>query len=202
MRGRILAASLTVSLFAAWAPVLAQSDDDKLRDQLRQTVLQLRQLQDTQATLQAQKTAAEQERDALRAELAAAQAELQKAKHGSSETAALQQSLARMKDAYSQAAGGAQAAQADRDKAREAAEATGAQLEQCKARNAELVKIGNEILTRYHDVDFVDVLGLREPFTGLSEVDHQNAVQDYADKIEDQRFDPNTKQPQQAKPNR
>ena len=54
----------------------ADSEADRLRDQLRQTVLQLRELQDNQAASSAQQSDAAQQRDALKKELAAAKAKL------------------------------------------------------------------------------------------------------------------------------
>ena len=81
----------------------AQSSDDALRERLRQVTLQLRQVQDDQATLQAQKAAAEHERDDVKKQLAAAQAELAHTKHEGTRVAAVQQDLARTLDALAQA---------------------------------------------------------------------------------------------------
>jgi hypothetical protein len=65
-------ALIAVGLLALAAPARAQSLDDKLRAQLRAALQQLSDLQNSQAGLQAQKAAAEQERDAAKAKLAAA----------------------------------------------------------------------------------------------------------------------------------
>ena len=63
MRARFaFAALLTLA-----SPAVATPLEDRLREQLRATVTQLRDVQASQATLQAAKDAAEKERDALKA---------------------------------------------------------------------------------------------------------------------------------------
>ncbi|MEI9930390.1 MAG: hypothetical protein WDM89_07500 [Rhizomicrobium sp.] len=52
-----------------------------LRDKLRTLTLQLHQAQDDQAAILAQKVAAEGERDSLKKQLAAAQAEIARVRH-------------------------------------------------------------------------------------------------------------------------
>ena len=60
-------------------------------------------------------------------------------------------------------------------------------LEDRERKNAELFKLGNEILTRYEKFGLGDALAAREPFTGLARVKLENLVQDYQDKIADQK---------------
>ena len=60
----------------------------------------------------------------------------------------------------------------------------------CEAKNAQLVKIGNEIVTQYEAMNPLEKLLDHEPVLGLKRVEHQNAVQDYRDKILDQRVKP------------
>ncbi|MBN3821122.1 hypothetical protein G3N57_33375, partial [Paraburkholderia sp. Se-20369] len=59
----LLATGLAGVLLLAAGGAGAQGIEDKLRGQLRSTVQELRQLQNGQAQLQADKTAAEQQRD-------------------------------------------------------------------------------------------------------------------------------------------
>src|ERR1700744_6290258 len=94
----------------------AQSSDEALRERLRQVTLQLRQVQDDQATLQAQKASAEHERDDVKKQLAAVQAELAHTKHDGTRVAAVQQDLAKTKDALAQATSSAQQSDTERQK--------------------------------------------------------------------------------------
>ena len=59
-----------------------------------------------------------------------------------------------------------------------------------RTRNAELYKVGSEILARYEKFGVGEALTAREPFTGNTKVKLQNIVQDYNDKLLDQTAKP------------
>ncbi len=59
-----------------------------------------------------------------------------------------------------------------------------------KGRNTELYRLAMEILTRYEQYGLGKALSAREPFTGNAKVKLQNIVQDYNDKILDQTAKP------------
>jgi chromosome segregation ATPase len=176
----------------------AQSSDDALRERLRQVTLQLRQVQDDQATLQAQKVAAEHERDEARKQLAAAQAELAHTKHEGNRVAAVQEDLARTRDALAQATTTAQQSASDRDKLQANAATTRTLLTACEAKNAELLKVGHEILDAYSRFDFGDALGANEPFLQLRRVELENQAQDFEDRVDNGRYDPRSIRPAPA----
>lgn len=52
-----------------------------------------------------------------------------------------------------------------------------------RERNAELYATAREILDRYGDLDFRDVMSRREPFVQASRVRLENLVQDYEDRL-------------------
>ena len=56
-----------------------------------------------------------------------------------------------------------------------------------EAKNYELFKLANEILTRYEKFGLGEALTAREPFTGLTRVKLENLVQDYQDTLSQQR---------------
>jgi hypothetical protein len=185
------ALGLLCTVFAA--PVGAQSLEDRLRDQLRSTLNELHQEQDQQAALQAAKTAAEQERDALKAQLAAAKAQLTHLAHAGQSAAssrALEVEVAKYKDAYTQAAGNAQQAQADHDKLQSGLGDAQKQLGVCEDKNAALLKLGNEILSAYESFDVGDAVGANEPFIGIKRVELENIAQGFGDHLNDGKFDP------------
>jgi len=181
-------------------PAAAQSMEDKLREELRATVTQLRQLQDDQAALQAQKVATEQERDALKAQLAAATAQLAHMPRSSGISPALGAELAKYKDAYTQAVGNAQQAQNSRDKLQADLASAQYSLSVCETRNTQLVDVGNEILASYESFDLGDALGANEPFIAIKRVELENLAQDFGDRLYDGRFDPRAVHPPAAKP--
>ncbi len=187
---------------------LADGNEDRLRDALRQSVTQMRAAQDQAAQAQADLQKAQQDKAALqtqldaalakppapvapapppaelgqlRAELAASRAQL----------AAQQQALAKFQLAYrgveQQARGLDEAGR--RAQAGRAADA--AALETCRAENKRLVEVSESILHLYESQSFRSLL-LRsyEPLIGSAKVKLENMVQDYDDKIRDQEYVP------------
>ena len=57
-------------------------------------------------------------------------------------------------------------------------------------KNAEMYKIAKEILSRYEKFGLGTALTAREPFVGTTKVKLQTLVQDFADKLADQRLKP------------
>jgi len=68
-------------------------------------------------------------------------------------------------------------------------------IELGRTRNAELFKLGGEILDRYGRKDFFDLVGGSEPFVQSSRVRLENLVQDYEDKLRAARFTRDTLPP-------
>ena len=171
---------------------VAQTLEDRLRDQLRQTTLQLREAQDGQAALRAQKAAAEQERDALKKQVAELQAEVGHAKRGrdESEVDALKQEVGKYKDVLAQASQAAQQSQAEQQKLVATATTKDAMLTACEQKNAGLLKVSREILAEFESTDVLDALGLSEPVTQLSRVELENLAQDFGDRVYEGKFDP------------
>jgi septal ring factor EnvC (AmiA/AmiB activator) len=185
-----LAWAVFAGALAAVSPAVAQSMEDKLREELRATVTQLHQLQDDQAALQAQKAAAEQERDALKAQLAAAKAQVAAAPRNNGLSSQLESEIAKYKDAYAQAAGVVQQAQAARDKLQAGLANAQNILTACEAKNTQLLDLGNEVLASFESFDFGDAVGANEPFIAIKRVELENLAQDYGDRLYDGKFDP------------
>jgi hypothetical protein len=53
-----------------------------------------------------------------------------------------------------------------------------------------MFKVGSEILTRFEKFGLGTAITAREPFIGLTRVKLQNLMQDYADKLADQKIKP------------
>jgi chromosome segregation ATPase len=184
----------SATLFAQASPI-----ETRLRDQLKSTVSQLRELQNAQASLQAAKLAAEQERDAL------------KAKQSSTPKAAavdpgLSRQVAQLRADNAQAQASASRDRAELEKAngiiaqanaeltklrdernqllQTTAAATGplatakAALAACYEKNQALIMVSNEILEAYEKKR-----GSRLAFITGSRVKLENAAQDMGDKV-------------------
>jgi chromosome segregation ATPase len=172
------------------APAAAQDDETaRLRMQLRTVTMQLRQAQDDQAAIQAQKISAEMERDQDKKQLAAAQAEVARLRRDSGRAGAAEADLAKVKDALNQATAQAQQDKTERDKIQAAAVTTQSVLTTCEAQNTKLLAVANEILAAYENFDAIDSIGAIEPFTKLKRVELQNLAQDYRDRVDAGAFD-------------
>jgi chromosome segregation ATPase len=191
--------ALLVALALA-APVAAraQSETDRLREALRNATAQARALEDQRAALQAKSTAAEQERDRLRMQNEAYRTQVRDAEQAYREAvkefnarlAERDETLEKWKSAYAEAADVARSKEAERLKLDGEVTSLKASNKSCTAKNAQLVKTGNDILTQYDAMNPMQKLIVHEPLSGIPRVEHQNAVQDYRDKILDQQVKP------------
>ena len=206
MAARAAASLAVLALLAGQAQ--AQTLDDKLRAQLRTVLGQLHDLQNSQASLEAEKAAAEQERDALKAKLAAGgarpahapaaspalQAELDRQKAENARlTEANQQAQAEItkyKDAYAHVVESSQQIHAERDRLAQEANSKLQLLAACETKNIQLIKISREVLAAYAKVGVKDALERGEPFIGLKRVKMERLAQEYGDQVYAAKFDP------------
>lgn len=212
--------SLLVLLFfaaACWTTTPAQeaqpSAESRMRDALRSTMLQLRDAQNQVATLQASQAQSDKDNADLKAKIDALTAQVAAiTKQSADDKSAADKALADQKAANAEQAtqiaklNDALAAWQKDDKQyvqlakdKEAARAQLAaqvivlqrMVDDREAKNIALYDLGNEILTRYQQYGLGEALAAKEPFTGLARVKLQELVQDYRDKISDQRVKSN-----------
>lgn len=168
-----------------------------LRDQLRKTILDLRQLQDQNAALKAQ-LAATGPRPAPAApapepKAAAGDAKLQGALKSETDKAkALQQQLdnankvlAQWQQVYDQAVALARARDADAKKFETEYHQVDDHVNACDRKNTILVQIGEELIERYKHKDTWDALKDGEPLTGIHHVKLERIAQEYHARIVD-----------------
>lgn len=210
MRKRLLSVAsgcVSAALFCASLPAHAQSGslEDRLRAQLRSTVEQLRQLQDTQAQLQADKASAEQQRDKALADLKAAQGELDAAKGKSGAQEQAERSLAaerashakdsteltKVKAAYDALLAESHTQDAQRKQVQSELKARDTQLQTCQAKNVQLYKVGHDILDAYEHVDLGTFMKTRQPFAQRARVKYDEIGQQYGDQLYAGKYDPN-----------
>lgn len=203
MRGASLALSLV--LLASAGAAHAQSLEDRLRSQLVAVNGRLQELQNSQASLVAQKTAAEAERDALKRRLAAAEGQARAARRDTSGPELARYRAQADQAALAKAQGDAELAsaraeierltqqvrqeQAERQRATAGLEQARADAQAARAKNDEALAVAREVLDAYQKVGLADVMGRREPFTGLKRVQIETIAQGYEDRLHAARAD-------------
>jgi len=185
------------SVFAA-----EDAEGGRLRDTLRSTVLQLRNAQTDLANAQAAQTAQTDEIKSLKEQLALLKknnaddrtlAE-KKAEDLKTKLAELSGEITRFKEAseqwkteYEKTVTLAKTTEAKRTQLFSDILVYERQVADLRAKNAALFRLGKEILGRYEKVGLGEQFLAREPFVGRTRVALENLVQDYDDKLTDQR---------------
>lgn len=177
----------------------------RMRETLRNTMIQLQTAQAEVAALQAKQAESEakiqelngkvtsltKQGDADKAAAAKAATEASaKIATQSQEIAVLNQNLEKWKAGYKQAAQVANETEARRSSLANKVILLEREVADTKVKNRELYRLGNEILTRYEKFGLGSALAAREPFTGVARVKFETLVQDYADKLVDQKLKP------------
>jgi chromosome segregation ATPase len=191
--GFVLAAFCCGLVFAFAA---AQGDEnggveEQLRSALRDAVLKARNLEDQNASLQAQQMQAERERAEIARKYADDEKELaglrQRATTAESarrtESAAAQQNISKLQSAYQQASTTASGLQGDIQRMTAAADRLHRQIDACAAKNEQLYWLGHQVLELYDHKGLLDVAGEAEPLTQLRRIETEKTAQDYEDKL-------------------
>src|SRR5215469_5615918 len=203
---RFFAAALLFVLALRPANAADQANPEtRLRELLRTTLLQLRAAENDKAALQAAQAESAAKVKELTAQVEAltkqsaadkdasdkAIADLKaKVADQDTELSQLKDALEKWKQGYAKAADIANAKEAERAKLASQVILLNRTVADRETKNAELFRIGNEILRRYERFGLGDALLSREPFVGLARVKLENQVQGYQDKLLDQRIKP------------
>lgn len=212
--------SILGGLFALTALPLSAAEapnpvEVKLRESLRNTMLQLRTEQTERATLQAKQTESEAKIKELTAKVDSL------TKQAASEQAAsrkqidelgaqsekrqqlivrLEETLEKWKAGYAKAAELVRTTDAQRAKLSDENAILKGRVAEQRTKNVALHKLAVEILDRYEKFGLGDAIKAREPFTGITRARLETLVQDYQDKIDDQRIKPEPSKQAAAKP--
>ena len=198
LEGAILAA---MTLAAGGAHAQSSVAEERLRDQLRQTTLQLRDAQDSIADLKAQLEKADNQLEAQHAAPAAAPPKADTAENAALRTAVeernqriidvqqrledSQKLLGQWQQAYQQAAALARARDADAKKFEARYAEASTRGETCAKDNAELVNISRQLLDHYTKKGVWSALLDKEPITQIHRIRLEALAQDYHAGIED-----------------
>ncbi len=184
----------------------------RMRDSLRTTMLQLQTAQAENAALNAAQAALEEKSKKLAAEIESEKKKAaQLARQSADDKAAAEKSildlnsqviaknrdleklkevLGQWKEAYGKAVAVAREKESERSKVSSKLIEAERRLADRERRNAELFKLGNEILDRYKNFSLGYAITAREPFTGIARVKLENLAQDYDNKLRDQKHKP------------
>ena len=184
----------------------ANADDARLKETLRTLTMRLRSAETERNTLLSDKAQLEQEKkalsgkvDTLNKQVAADKEKLDQLEAKQKELDDTKESLGKWKTAYEQIQTAAQKSEAERAKLASESIILKRKVEDRERKNLELFKTANEILTRYEKYGLGEALSAKEPFTGIARVKLENQVQDYQDKIADERVKPENEQPKPKK---
>jgi chromosome segregation ATPase len=186
----------------------APSTETRLRQALRDTMLQLRDAQNQVVTLQATQTQSDKDKADLQAKVDALSAQMKsltdqtcadkaaadkaiadfkaQVEDQTGQIARLTEALKQWKEGYSQISQLATEKEAARAQLAVQVALLQRTVDDREAKNLALYKLGNDILERYEKFSLGDALAAKEPFVGTARVKLENLVQDYKNKLLDQ----------------
>jgi len=195
---KLITRPLLLLVIAPWFAAHAKADDARLKQTLQVLTQRLRSAETERNNLVSEKAEFDQEKktltskvDSLTKQAAADKEQLdlltKKTDAQEKELTDTREALAKWKAAFDQLTTDAKKSESERVRLAGENVLLQRKVEDRERKNLELWRLGNEILTRYEKFGLGDALAAREPFTGLSRVKLENLVQDYKDKIDDQR---------------
>ena len=184
----------------------------KMRDSLRNTMIQLQTAQAEKATAEAKLAESEEQNkklgediEKLKKELASVRSKADEDKKAADkaiaeldgkianrdqELASLTESLEKWKKGYADVVALAKKTEGARQQAVSKSVVLERKVAERERQNAELYQTGAEILKRYENFGLGKALLSREPFVGTMRVKLETQVQDYRDKLQDQKVKP------------
>jgi chromosome segregation ATPase len=208
MKSRVSFPFFLLALLLAGTTLLpaAEGEEDvanKLREALRNTMLQLRDSQNQVATLQATGVADAQKIKDLEGKVETLTKQAIADRNTSANMVAelntkleeqravlitFQSAIEKWKKSYGQVTTLAQKKEAERAKLEAKSIQLERQVEDQRIRNIKMYEVGLEIIDRYEKFGLGDAILAREPFVGSTRVKFQNLIQNDQDKLADQKI--------------
>jgi chromosome segregation ATPase len=209
----IIVVLLLTASFSAEAAEKVDPAAQKMREMVRNTMIQLR---DANAKLAAAQSAQAEAEDKVK-ELQGQLEELTKKSASERKTANetiddlstklansesmgnhLAESLTKWKQGYAKLADYAKATEGKRAEYASKCILLERRIAEQQVRNAEMYRLANEVLDRYAQFGLGTAISAREPFVGITKVKFQNLVQDYQNKLTDQTIRKESESPQSS----
>jgi hypothetical protein len=198
---KMLARALIAGLLVAGLAGAARAEDDpetRLRAALKSAAARIRELEEQNAQLTAKQAEFDRDKQAMTAKAAEDEKALNDLRQQStSDKAALdqgaalqrqqQESIGKLQTSYNEVSETARSRDADAKRLDAVLGQVRPRLQSCEAKNAALYKLGEEILDLYDKKDLFDIVA-NEPVTKLKRVELENTMQDYEDKMRDNRI--------------
>lgn len=175
--------------------------EQKMRETIRNTMIQLRDANAKLATAQTAQAEAEEKNKELQGQLEELTKKSSAEKKAANETIDdlktkltaselqvnhLTESLGKWKLGYAKLADYAKATEGKRAELASKIILLDRRIADQQVKNAEMYRLGNEVLDRYAQFGLGTAISAREPFVGITKVKFQNLVQDYQNKLTDQ----------------
>lgn len=175
--------------------------EQKMRETIRNTMVQLRDANAKLATVQAAQAETEEKVKELQGQLEELTKKSSAEKKAANETIDdlktkltaselqvnhLTESLGKWKLGYAKLADYAKATEGKRAELASKIILLDRRIADQQVKNAEMYRLGNEVLDRYAQFGLGTAISAREPFVGITKVKFQNLVQDYQNKLTDQ----------------
>lgn len=205
-----------LTLLLAVAPLRASDKlspaEQKMRETLRNTMIQLRDSNAKLAIAQAAQADDEEKIKDLQGELDDLTKKTAAQKHADDQLisdqkdklatddmqiAHLSESLGKWKYGYAKLADYAKQTEGKRAELASKIVILDRRIADQQVKNAEMYRLGNEVLDRYAQFGLGTAISAREPFVGITKVKFQNLVQDYQNKLADQTIKHDDNQPKQ-----
>lgn len=197
--------ALPAGALRAAEPGQPSAAEQKLRESLRNTMLQLRNSENDKAVLQAAQAESDEKNKALTEQLEKLNKQIVADKNAADKAiadlqgkiderdkaiGALKEGVAKLQAEIKRVSDIANATEAQRAKLNDQVILLNRRVADQQTKNAGMFKIANEILLRYEKFGLGDALTAREPFTGITRVKLQSLFEDYQDKLTDQKIKP------------
>jgi chromosome segregation ATPase len=207
-----LALAIAVML---WGPVWANAENkaSREREALRRAQMQLQQIHGQVSTLAQEKAVLGKELEQSRKQAKTAQGKLRKAERGFADEKARGEQLAKEMEALKQDLASTRSrltdtegklaettktlSQTQQNLARTEADKRGLEgvklrqekeISACEGKNLKLYQTGRELMTRFEQKTCGEILAQKEPFTGLKRVEVENLLEEYRDKLDEQKL--------------
>jgi chromosome segregation ATPase len=209
---------IAAALLLAATPLKAAEKADpamqKMREMVRNSMIQLRDANAKLAAAQAAQTEAEDKVKELQGQLEELTKKSATERKTANETIDdlrtklansemignhLQESLTKWKQGYAKLADYAKATEGKRAEFASKCVILERRVADQQAKNQEMYRLANEVLDRYAQFGLGTAIAAREPFVGITRVKFQNLVQDYQNKLTDQTIRPDgTQEPKKT----
>ncbi len=196
---------LRLALCSSGAAEQSKNGDAKLRESLRSTMMRLRDAENARAVLESAKAEADLKNKELTGQVATLTKQLAADKDAADKTiseltgklagqeaqvAKFKEALEKWEASHKQIVEVARNKEAERAKLSDQVIVVERRVADQQTKNAAMFKLANEILHRYEKFGLGEAITAREPFTGITRVKLQGMVQDYQDKLVDQKIRP------------